>query len=110
MFQLSELFLTFLFIAIVYYWWYSLSVKEIALLAVQNYCARQEIQFLDCTIALHRFWFTKGDNGVVALTRTYEFEFSSTGELRYSGKVIMQGRRMISIASEPHRINLDEQG
>ena len=60
---------------------------------------------LDDYVALNALWLKRDENGKLLPWRSYLFEFSSTGEERYNGKIIMLGRRIQSIQMEPYRIN-----
>jgi hypothetical protein len=43
--------------------------------------------------------------GQWALLRTYQFDFSATGEDRYQGYVEVLGRQVLKIHLPPHRID-----
>lgn len=86
-------------------WWQNLKMREIALVAVKRFCNREGLQLLDQSVALKGMSFTRDQHsGRVVLRRAYKFEFTSTGEERYSGTVEMHGQRFKGIETEPYRI------
>ena len=98
--------ITLLLIALaVWYWSYSQKVKQLALRASIKRCKEAGVQFLDHSVVLHRFAFSKNSNNKWGLIREYRFEFTSTGENRYTGRVIMQGYHTISTELEPYSLN-----
>ena len=44
----------------------------------------------------------RDESGSLCLRRRYRFEFTSTGEVRYRGVIVMVGRNKQSIELEPH--------
>ena len=63
------------------------------------------VQLLDDGLALKGFWFKRNPKGSLALWRRYNFEFTSTGNERYSGQIIMLGRLVETIRLAAYRIN-----
>jgi Protein of unknown function (DUF3301) len=87
------------------YWMSAQKVKEIALNATKDYCQAMEVQMLDAYIALTRITLQRDAAGKIQFHRTFMFEFSSTGYERYSGNIIMLGRKVESIVMEPYRMH-----
>ncbi|WP_394752315.1 DUF3301 domain-containing protein [Crenothrix sp.] len=87
-----------------WYWTSAQKVKEIAFNATKDYCLAMEVQMLDAYIALSNLGFQRDSAGKIQLKRTFSFEFSSTGYERYSGKIIMLGRKVKSIVMDPYRL------
>lgn len=86
-------------------WWQNLKMREIALKAVKHYCQREDLQLLDQSVALKGFKFKRDtQTGRLMLKRTYRFEFTSTGDERYKGDLVMLGQRVAGITTEAHRI------
>lgn len=85
------------------YWWQAAALKEFAYETVRRHCRAQEVQLLDDCIALTRVTLCRED-GKLNLSRTYQFEFSSTGDDRYGGSIRLIGRRIVSIEMAPYRI------
>ncbi|ARN74922.1 DUF3301 domain-containing protein [Oceanicoccus sagamiensis] len=105
MFELGDVFVGFVFIAFVMLWWNAQGVKQKALMATRDHCKRMNVQLLDDGVALKGFWFKRHNNGNLMLWRSYNFEFTSTGNERYKGQVIMLGRFVEKIQMDAYRIN-----
>jgi len=90
---------------LVWYWSYSQKIKQLALRAAINRCKEAGVQFLDHSVVLHRIGFRKDASKRWKLYREYRFEFASTGESRYVGRVILQGHFAISSELEPYSLN-----
>jgi hypothetical protein len=67
-------------------------------------CNREELQFLDDTVARTKLTLSRDNNGRRILRRTYRFEFSETGNSRREGEVTMLGDRVESVTMEPYQI------
>lgn len=100
----DEIFLILLFTAGFLYWQSSQKVREVALSATKRHCRDLELQMLDGYVAGYALRLKKDRRGKVHISRTYVFEFSSTGAERYNGRIMMLGRRVESIQLEPYRI------
>lgn len=90
---------------IAWYWSYSQKLKQLALRAGVKRCKEAGVQFLDHSVVLHRIGFRKNQAKRWKLIREYRFEFTSTGESRYIGRVILQGRYIVSSELEPYSLN-----
>jgi len=88
--------------ALLAFWWHSDRIKSLALQRVNRVCQQQALQLLDQTMVLRGLWVVRGPNGLLALRRRYQFEFSSTGQSRYRGQVILLGQQIVSLDMEPH--------
>ncbi|MFN3880777.1 MAG: DUF3301 domain-containing protein [Nitrincola lacisaponensis] len=87
------------------FWWQNLKMREIALKAVKHYCDREGLQLLDQSVALKGMGFQRDPHtGQLVLRRRYRFEFTSTGDERYQGTVVLHGQRLAGITTEPYRI------
>ena len=91
-------------IAFGWYWLHSIRILELAREAGRRACAREDLQFLDDTVASTRLQLTRDDNGRRLLRRTYRFEFTETGNNRREGEVVMLGERVESVTMEPYQI------
>ncbi|HEY8095113.1 MAG TPA: DUF3301 domain-containing protein, partial [Methylobacter sp.] len=87
------------------YWFNGQRAKEIALRAVRAHCLNLEVQMLDEYVALSGIRLRREPAGNIQLQRTFLFEFSSTGNERYNGVCIIQGKRIESIQMEPYRFD-----
>ena len=82
----------------------SIEAKEIALKATIEHCLIMEVQMLDGYVALNGICLKRDKAGKMQLQRSFLFEFSSTGNERYNGTILMLGRHIESIYMEPYRI------
>ncbi len=86
------------------YWFTSQRIKEIALSATRAHCLTLQVQMLDDYIAPSQLGFARNNSGKMQLRRSFVFEFSSTGNERYNGRITLLGRQIESIYMEPYRI------
>lgn len=80
-----------LLIGLGWIWWDSLRVRERVITLALQACQGAQVQLLDHTVALKKIWFGRKRSGHVALLRSYEFEFSSTGTERRKGLIVVLG-------------------
>lgn len=85
--------------------WNAQGVKQIALSATKAHCKKMDVLLLDDGIALRGFWIKRNRAGKLCLWRSYDFEFTSTGDERYAGTIILLGRMVEDIQLQPHRLN-----
>ena len=83
----------------------ALKTREIALPAARRHCQEMEVQFLDQSVSLGRIWLKRAADNKVRIWRSYQFEFTATGDQRYRGQVVMLGNAVEFVQLEPHRIN-----
>lgn len=91
-------------LAIGLYWSDGMKTREFAFHTVERYCHKNEVVLLDGYVALNGQWLKRDDQGKLKIWRSYLFEFSSTGEERYQGKITLLGLRVTEITLEPYRI------
>ncbi|MBV1789874.1 DUF3301 domain-containing protein [Marinobacterium sp. D7] len=104
MFELKDLFWLALTGAICLLWWRGQKVREIALKHARKSCNEMDLQLLDESVALRAIWIKRDEDGQLHIWRRYTFEFTSTGDERYSGQVVTLGYRATGIDLPPHRI------
>ena len=90
--------------ALVWFWFDSMRARERALALGKRACARDNLMFLDETVACVALGFARDDYGRLLLRRTYGFEFSDTGNNRRSGSIVMLGGEVESLYTEPFLI------
>lgn len=105
MFTLSDVFFASLFVLLILLWWNAQGAKQRALQATRDYCQQMQVQLLDDVVALRGFWWKRDRGGSVRVWRSYNFEFTSTGNERYIGRVVLLGMRVETIQLDPHRLN-----
>lgn len=86
-------------------WWQNKGVKDKAVLISKRYCDESDVQMLDGSVWLRALWFKRDAQGRLRLWRKYVFEFSSTGDQRYRGQLVMLGDEVELIDMEPHRLH-----
>ncbi|WP_415901616.1 DUF3301 domain-containing protein [Neptuniibacter sp. QD29_5] len=102
--DIEALFWITLIIFAMYHWWQSQKIKEVALRYTRRQCKELELQLLDDNINLRGFWLKRDTKGQIRIWRSYNFEFSSTGDERYSGRVIILGKAITDFQLDPHRM------
>ena len=90
--------------ALGWFWLHSIRILELAREAGRRACAKEDLQFLDDTVASTKLQLARDDNGRRLLRRTYRFEFTETGNNRREGEVVMLGGRVESVTMEPYQI------
>lgn len=85
-------------------WWRANQAKESALASVKQHCRRLDLQFLDHSVALQKAGLKGGKTGSLRFYRCYSFEFSSTGDERYRGQVVITGNTVESVDFQAHRL------
>lgn len=90
---------------VVYYWSYSQKLKQLAVQAARKRCLDVGVQFLDQTVVQTRISFAKDANKRWRTQRKYLFDFTSTGEQRYQGQVIIQGAFVVDVELQAYSIN-----
>lgn len=100
---LSSLFWIFLLGFVAWYWWKAKAITDFVLTAARDHCRKMDVMLLDDAIFLRGLWFKRDRQGNLRVWRRFLFEFTSTGEERYIGRVIMLGRHIERIELEPHR-------
>lgn len=105
MYSLTDLLIAALFFCVLILWWGAQGAKQLALMATRDYCEKMDVQLLDDVVALRGFWLKRDGHGSVRVWRSYNFEFTTTGDQRYRGRIILLGKRVEAIYLEPHRLN-----
>ncbi len=103
--ELSDVLWLGFFLAACGYWWQAQGIKQQALQAVKSHCQEMEVQLLDDGIVLRGFWLKKDRTGMLRVWRSYLFEFTSTGEQRYGGRIILLGRHVETVQLDPYRLH-----
>ena len=89
------------------FWWQSDKIKRVTVAYVRRYCRHRELQLLDQTTVLRGIWLGRDEDGYLQIGRRYQFEFSTTGEQRYSGGIALLGTKLISVETEAYAIPSD---
>jgi len=87
------------------FWIDSLRARERAVVAGRAACGRYDLQFLDDTVSFTRLRLARDEEGQLKLQRTYDFEFSDTGNNRRHGAIVMLGARLDEVELEPYELH-----
>ena len=102
MIDLFDVFLLMLFATACAWLWHAHGLRERALSAVKQHCAKADIELLDGNVALRRLALLPDARGRKRLARVYGFEFTVTGEQRHIGSITMFGQQVGRIELAPH--------
>ncbi|MDB9894191.1 MAG: DUF3301 domain-containing protein [Reinekea forsetii] len=94
-----------LIIAAVAFWWQGQGVKAFALRKVKLYCEEHNLQLLDESLVIRKFWIARDRHGLLRIQRIYYFEFTSTGEYRYRGTMTLHGYQVAEIEGQSHHMH-----
>lgn len=83
--------------ALLWYWYDSVRVREIAIRVAERACQADCVQLLDETVAVFRTRPARDDEGRFVLRRIYRFEFSDTGTNRRPGSLVMLGQEVETV-------------
>ncbi len=86
------------------YWWQSGLYKGRARDLATAHCQQLGLQLLDQSMVIIGFWPVRGRAGSLVFRRSYQFEFSSTGDRRYQGKLVLEGMALKPIELEAYRL------
>ena len=86
------------------YWWQSGEFKGRALELALRQCQQLDLQLLDQSMVITGYWPARNANANFVMRRTYQFEFTSTGQRRYQGVVVLLGLQLYSIELETYII------
>jgi len=87
--------------ALVWFWFDSLSAREVALVAGRRACEQDGLQFLDETVAVSRLRLARNEAGTLCFRREYAFEFSEDGYNRRRGSLTLIGREVVMLYTMP---------
>ena len=90
---------------IAYYWSYTQKLKAVAVVGAKKKCNELELQFLDHTVVFNKLSWFRNPLGQRRLRREYLFDFTSTGEERYQGKIYLQAHHIIGVELGAYSIN-----
>lgn len=90
-----------LLVALGWLWFDSLKARETALRAARAACAADGYLLLDDTVAIASLKPARNDEGRLQLQRSYDFEYSDTGNNRITGGIVLLGHRvtMLNVGS-----------
>lgn len=105
MLQLSDLFVLFLLSCAILLWWHNARFKETALHHARHYCDQHNLQLLDESTAISGLWPARNRRGTLVMRRTFQFEFATTGDRRYTGTLVLLGSALERVHTPVHQIH-----
>jgi len=103
--SLSTVFWIFLIVFLGWFWWKGKAIKEYVLQAAKQHCQKMDVMLLDDAVYGRGLWFKRDDEGKLRVWRRFYFDFTSTGEERYRGTIVMLGYYVQHIELQPHRFS-----
>ena len=85
------------------YWLQAMGSKDRARAAARSACERDQVQFLDDSVALVKLRLRRGEHGGIVIYSEFSFEFTSDGAYRYPGLVTLMGARVLQCTLGPYR-------
>lgn len=95
--MLSTLIFMVLAMAAVAFWYAGRAAAETATRVGQAACSRAGVQWLDQSVHLVSMRLSRGSDGWLGLERHFGFEYSSGGDDRRAGRIVLHGRRLRSV-------------
>jgi Protein of unknown function (DUF3301) len=97
-----EILLLILILLITWFWFDSITKREIAIKIGRELANRCNLQLLDETIACKKMGLSRNSSGQVQLVRLYEFEVSADGRSRLSCHLQLLGKQLQSWHIPPY--------
>lgn len=88
-------------------WLENQGVRERAIAIAKDFCNKEDVQFLDGAMALVRMRLQRDALGRMTIARTYQFEFSDTGDNRLKGTIMLLGKKLETLHLQPYRLNAE---
>jgi hypothetical protein len=101
----TDLCLVLVLVALFLYWLDSIRAKEIATTHARQACKKVMLEFLDDTVVIKKLRLRRNTLGRIGFYRIYQFEFTSTGEHRYKGRITLLGKQLVATEMEPYQVN-----
>ncbi|MCB1630837.1 MAG: DUF3301 domain-containing protein [Pseudomonadales bacterium] len=101
---LAQMLLAAAAVTVIWLYFDGMRVREAALRAGRDYCEAAGLQLLDETVARQSIGMARDADGQLRIRRSFGFEFTSDGERRYRGKIVMLGVRVETVWVQLHRI------
>ncbi len=92
-----------LFVVGGWFWMDSMRAREAALDAGRRACAAERVQLLDWTVAVRKMSVARDEEGRLRIRRTYDFEYSDTGDNRMKGAITLIGNQLIAVHIPPRQ-------
>ena len=107
MYSLSDVVVFFLFILVLAYWWRISEQKTFAIMQAKKYCRARKLQLLDQTLVFKKLQFQRFKKQL-KLCRIYEFDFSTNGQDRFKGEILLSGFNFVWVILEMDELEITE--
>ncbi|WP_096084919.1 DUF3301 domain-containing protein [Agaribacterium haliotis] len=101
---LADVFVYFILAGVAYTLWLHLEVSRLARLHAARRCAESSLVLLDQSVILQSLRLRRSHSSLIAFERRYRFEFSSVGDERYRGEVVMLGKQLQHVGLQPYKL------
>lgn len=81
-------------------WWSGQGCRVVALEAARRICNERQFQLLDESVAIKNLWFKRNARGQLSFWRSYVFEYSTSGDERFRGQVVVLGMQVEAVQLE----------
>lgn len=95
--MLSTLIMMLLAMGAVAFWFAGRAAAETAIRVGQAACAKAGVQWLDQSVHLLSMRLNRGTDGWLGVERHFGFEYSTDGDDRRAGRIVLHGRRLRSV-------------
>jgi len=102
--QIYDLFWVLFLALLGWVWWIERGIMQWAYGYAKKYCNENDIQLLDDNIRLSSMGLSKNNKGNWKIKRCFTFEFTSTGEQRYDGRIQTLGSKIAGVELDPFRM------
>jgi len=97
-----EIFLLVTLILVGWFWFDSVTVREVAIATGRDLAERCNLQLLDETVACGKLRLRRNSRGHMQLLRTYDFEVSANGVDRLQCNLVLLGKQLQSWYIPPY--------
>jgi len=107
MLSLIDVILLFLFILLLAYWWRTSEQKTFAITQAKVYCQQRKVQLLDQTLVFKKLQLHRTQNHR-KLCRVYEFDFSTDGQDRHRGEILLSGFNFVRVILDLEELEITQ--
>ena len=90
-----EILMLLALVAIGWWWFDNLKAREAAVSAARTACEAEGVMLLDWTVATTETKLMRNERGRMQLRRAYQFEYTSSGDNRLRGSIVLLGREVV---------------
>ena len=102
MISFPQLLALMLLTLVAWFWFDNLKAREQGIKAVQAACKQEGVQLLDETVSGRFPRLVRDESGRMVMKRVYEFEYSSSGQDRFYGAIMLIGTEVAMLDISAH--------